>query len=269
MLTVESIPIVKIEVGPHRQRSEGEDEELQELTASMRRVGVLVPIIVVPKDDRFLLVAGHRRIAAATAAGLAEVPAIVRAGNEAENAEVSFAENFFRRDLSPIEQAAAIRECLDTGIMNIEELAKGFNRTEQWITAQANLTTWAPEVLHAIHNKRISVSAGRNLALVDDPQYRAFLLNNAVENGASARVTAAWLQHYQLSRPPAEVLATTLVDGPQPAAIVIPQSPCLFCSQVFRTDALNYMPVVVNAWHDFNRQGKALINQNKGAREWN
>jgi len=243
MLIVESIPIAKIEVGPHRQRSEGEDEEIQEIAASIKRVGVVEPIIVARKGDTFSLVAGHRRIAAAAVAGIAEIPAIIREGTEAENAEVRFAENFFRRDLSPVEQAAAIRECLDNGIMNIAELAKGFHRTEQWITAQANLTTWAPEVLHAIHTKRISVSAGRNLALIDDPQYRAFLLNNAVENGASARVTAAWLQAYQLSRPPEAALNTMPVDGPQPAAIIIPQAPCLFCAGVFRTDALNYMGV--------------------------
>ncbi|MBA7563310.1 Nucleoid occlusion protein [subsurface metagenome] len=264
MLKVESIPIVKIEVGQHRQRSEGEDEEIQELTASIRRVGVLVPIIVVPKDDRFLLVAGHRRIAAAAAAGLAEVPAIVREGNEAENAEVCFAENFFSLDLSPVERAAAIRECLDNGTMNIEELAKVFHRTEQWVTAQANLTKWAPEVLHAIHTKRISVSAGRNLALIDDPQYRAFLLNNAVENGASARATAAWLQHYQLSRPPAEVLAAVSVDGPQPAAIVIPQGPCLFCCHTFRTDALNFMGVCSQCLANFQQARETVDQQPSG-----
>ena len=260
MQEIQSIAINKIEVGQHRQRSEETDEALQELTASIRRVGVLVPLIVVPKDNAFLLVAGHRRIAAAAAAGLAEVPAIVRAGTEAENVEVSFAENFFRRDLSPVEQASAIRECLDNGIMNIEELAKGFHRKENWITEQANMTTWAPEVLHAIHNKRISVSAGRNLAVIDDPQYRAFLLNNAVENGASARVTAAWLQGYQLSRPPADVLTATPVDGPQPAAIVIPQAPCLFCSQVFRTDALNYMAVCGNCLATF-QQAREKVDQ--------
>ncbi len=262
MLNVESIPIAKIEVGPHRQRSEGEDEEIQEIAASIKSIGVIEPIIVARQGDAFSLVAGHRRIAAASVAGLAEIPAIIRAGTEAENAEVRFAENFFRRDLSPVEQASAIRECLDDGIMTIAELAKGFHRTEQWITAQANLTTWAPEVLHAIHNKRISVSAGRNLALIDDPQYRAFLLNNAVENGASARVTAAWLQHYQLSRPQAEVLAVTPVDGPQPAAIVIPQSPCLFCSQVFRTDALNYMPVCGQCLAQF-QQAREKVDQPK------
>ena len=91
MSEILSIPIVKIQVGPHRQRSEGEDEQLQELTASISRLGVLVPVIVVRQDDSFLLVAGHRRIAAAKAAGVEHVPAIIREDNTAVCAEVSFA----------------------------------------------------------------------------------------------------------------------------------------------------------------------------------
>jgi len=262
MAVVVDMAISQITVGDSRQRTEGEDEEIQELAASIKSIGVIEPVIVVRKDGAFLLVAGHRRIAASAIAGLTEIPAMVREGNEAETAEVRFAENFFRRDLSPVEQAAAIRECLDEGTMNIEELAKGFHRSEQWIMAQANMTTWAPEVLHAIHNKRISVSAGRNLALIDDPQYRAFLLKNAVENGASARVTAAWLQGFQLSRPPEEVLSSPPVDGPQPAAIVVPQAPCLFCAHVFRTDALNYMGVCGQCLANF-QQARAKVDQSE------
>lgn len=265
MAEIQNIPIIKIEVGPHRQRSEGEDEQIQELTASIRRVGVLVPLIVGRKNDAFLLVAGHRRIVAATAAGLTDVPAIIREGTKAEVAEVSFAENFFRRDLSPVEQAAAIRECLDNGIMNIEDIAKGFNRSQQWITAQANMTTWAPEVLQAIHLKYISVSAGRNLAAITDGQYRNFLLHNAVENGATARVTAAWLQAWQLSRPPEEALSQAPVDGVVPAAAVVPQAPCLFCANVFRTDALNYMGVCGQCLADFQQaRAKRMEDEQRG-----
>ena len=244
---------MKIEVGLHRQRSEQEDEQLQELAASIRRVGVLVPVIVVRKDAGFLLVAGHRRIAAATAANLSEVPAIIRESDQAEATEVSFAENFFRRDLSAVEQAAAIRECIDTGVMTIEELAKGLHRSQQWICEQAKMTTWPEDVLQAIHLKYISVSAARNLAAISDPQYRGFLLRNAVENGVTARVTAAWLQGWQLSRSQEEVLATAQVDGVTPAVAVVPQAPCLFCVNVFRTDALNYMPVCGQCLADFQQ----------------
>ena len=253
MSEILSIPINKIEVGSHRQRSEGEDEQIQELTASIRRVGVLVPIIVVRKDDRFLLVAGHRRIAAASDAGLSEVPAIIREDNEAQAAEVSFAENFFRRDLSPVEQAAAIRECIDAEIMSIEELAKGLHRSQQWIRAQALMITWPPEILQAIHLKQISVSAASNLALITDNQYRGFLLHNAIENGATARATAGWLQSWQLSRSPEEAMSQVPVDGVIPAVAVIPQAPCLFCANVFRTDALNYMGVCPRCLADFQQ----------------
>ena len=263
MAEIENIPIIKIEVGPHRQRSGQEDEQLQELTASIRRVGVLVPVIVIADGDHYILLAGHRRITASKAAGLAEVPAIIRESDQAEAAEVSFAENFFRRDLSPVEQAAAIRECLDAGIMNIEEIAQGFHRSQAWITAQANMTTWAPEVLQAIHVKAISVSAGRNLAMITDTQYRNFLLHNAVENGATARVTAAWLQAWQLSRPPEEALNLAPVDGEVSAPPVVPQAPCLFCANVYRTDGLNYMPVCPTCLADFQQAREQRIANEK------
>ena len=261
---MQNIPIIKIEVGPHRQRTEGEDEEIQELTASIRSVGVLEPIIVRAEGDHFLLVAGHRRIAAATAAGLVDIPAIVRADSEAKAAEVSFAENFFRRDLSPVEQAAAIRGCIDEGTMTIEQLAKGLHRSEQWICEQAKMTTWPVEVLQAIHVKAISVSAARNLAGISDPQYRNFLLHNAVENGVTARVTAAWLQAYTLSRPPEEALAAPPVDGVKPAVAVVPTGPCIFCCNVFRTDALNYVGVCGQCLADFQQaRAKRMTDENR------
>jgi len=262
MQQIQDIPISKIEVGPHRQRTEGEDEEVQELAASIKRVGVVEPIIVVSKDDRFSLVAGHRRIAAAQAAGLAEIPAIIRAGTEAEVAEVRFAENFFRRDLSAVEQASAIRECIDNGVMTIKDLASGLHRSEQWICEQAKMTTWAPEILQAIHVKAISVSAARNLAAIDDPQYRMFLLKNAVENGVTARVTAAWLQAFQLSRGPEEALAAQPVDGVVPAVGVVPQGACMFCCGMFRCDGLNYMGVCPQCLADF-QQARAKVDQPK------
>lgn len=253
MQEIQNIPMVKIEVGPHRQRSEGEDEQISELAASIRRVGVLVPVIVVSHDDHYILLAGHRRIAAAAAAGLAEVPAIIRDSSAAEATEVSFAENFFRRDLSPVEQAAAIRGCIDDKVMTIEELAAGLNRSQQWICEQAKMTTWPAEVLQAIHLKYISVSAARNLAAISDSQYRMFLLKNAVENGVTARITAAWRQAWELSRPPEEALTTAPVNGVIPAAAVVPQAPCLFCCNVFRTDGLNFMGVCPQCLADFQQ----------------
>ncbi len=264
MAEVQDLLISQIEVGPHRQRTEIDDERIQELAASIRRVGILVPILVVRKDGAFLLVAGHRRIAAAQAAGLAAVPAIIREDSEAEAVEVRLAENFFRLDLSPVEQAAAIRECLDNGIMKIEELANVLHRSQQWIKAQTRITNWPPEILKAIHLRQISVSAASHLAEVDDSQYRGFLLYNAVENGSSAKATAAWVNSWRLSRPPEEAIAQVPVDGVVPAAIVVPQGPCLFCTHVFRNDALNYMGVCGNCLAQFQQAREKVDQQPNG-----
>lgn len=252
-MQIQEITVTQIQVGKHDQRATEDDPEIDELAASIRSIGVLVPLIVEKEGDTFQLVSGHRRILAAARVGLSTVPCIVKDSTEARATETAFAENFFRKDLSPVEQAAAIRECIDKGTMNIEELAAGLHRSQQWICEQAKMTTWPDEVLQAIHLKYISVSAARNIAAISDPQYRGFLLHNAVENGVTARVTAAWRQAWELSRPPEEALTATPVDGIQPAAAVVPQAPCLFCCRIFRCDALNYMPACGQCLADFQQ----------------
>ena len=259
MRQIQEVSTAKIQVGKHDKRATEEDPEIDELAASLRSIGIIEPLILEKEGDTFHLVSGHRRLLAAIRVGLQNVPCIIQDSDQARSTETAFAENFFRRDLSPVELAAAIRECLDKGTMTIEKLAQGLHRSQAWITAQANMTTWAPEVLHAIHVKAISVSAARNLAAISDPQYRAFLLHNAIENGVTARVTAAWLQAWQLSRPPEEALTTAPVDGVIPAAQVVPQAPCLFCANVFRTDALNYMGVCGQCLADFQQARERRI----------
>ena len=253
MTEIQNVPITSIEVGHHRQRAEGEDEDINDLATSIKRLGIIEPLLLQKEGDTLHLVSGHRRLLAAVRVGLQDLPCIIQDSDKARATETAFAENFFRRDLSPVEQAAAIRECLDAGIMTIEQIAQGFHRSQTWVTAQANLTTWPDEILQAIHLKQISVSAARNLAAISDIQYRGFLLHNAIENGVTARVTAAWLQAWQLSKGPEEALSTAPVDGVIPAVAVIPQAPCLFCCNVFRTDALNYMPVCGRCLADFQQ----------------
>ena len=253
MKQIQEIPAAQIKVGKHDQRVTGEDPELDELAASILSLGVLEPLLLEREGDTFHLVSGHRRLLAALRVGLSSVPCIVQDSDKVRSTETAFAENFFRKDLSPVELASAIRGCIDDGTISIEELAKGLHRSTNWIKAQASMTTWPPEILQAIHQKQISVSAACNLALIADNQYRGFLLHNAIENGATARATAGWLQSWQLSRPPEEALSTAPVGGVIPAVAVIPQAPCLFCANVFRTDGLNYMPVCPQCLADYQQ----------------
>ncbi len=243
MLKVLELPVEKIKAGEHAQRLEGEDEELAELTASISRVGILVPLVVSGGPDSFVVVAGHRRLAAAQRAGLQSVPCIVRKGDNAEQVEVSFAENLFRKDLSPLELACAVGDCLKNNIMTVMALAEALHRSVHWVKCQVALLSWPGDVLEAIHEGWLSVSAAANLALIEDETYRVFLLKNAREGGVTARVTAAWLQAWRAMAPAEEAITMEPVSKGTHQTPMVPQAPCIVCTNVFRTDELSHVPV--------------------------
>ena len=243
MLEIVETALTKIEVGEHAQRIDVDDPEVDELAASIRRLGVLVPLILEKKGDSFQLVSGHRRLLAATRLGLQTVPCIVADSTKASPSEITFAENFFRKDLSPVELAGAIRDCIEQKSMTIEELAAGFHRSAHWVNSMMAIADWPGDVLEAIHNERISVSAGHNLACVTDDSYRNFLVRNAVEGGATARTTAAWLQAWQAMQPPEQAIQAVPVAAGMPPVPLVPQAPCLCCSQLFEVNMMSHVPV--------------------------
>lgn len=245
MAKIVEIPVEKIQVGENALRMEFDDEEVSDLAASIRRIGIIVPLVVAADGNDFLLVAGHRRLKAAAKVGLTKVPCLVRKDNEAERKEVSFAENLFRTDLTPIEVAAGIRDILEQETMTIMELGSAMHRSKHWLTQMVNMLAWPDDVTQAIHEGWLSVAAGANIALINDDTYRGFLLKNAFEGGVTARTTAAWLQAWR-SMEPSDV-AVTREPGPAAQASVpaVPQAPCLCCMQVFRTDELAHVAVCV------------------------
>lgn len=243
MAKLEQIPIEKIKVGDHALRMDQEDETLFSLAASIRRIGILVPLVCRRDADSFILVAGHRRLAAAKHVGCKTVPVVVGEYDNAQSSEVSLAENLFREDLSAVEVASGIKDIIDQGVMALTDLAAAMHRSEHWIHAQIALLSWPVDVLAAVHSGVLSVSAASNLALITDDTYRGFLLDNARDSGATARTTAAWLQAWRSMAPAAEAIQAPAVSGESPTTPMVPQAPCICCSQVFRTDQLSHVPV--------------------------
>jgi len=239
----EKILVDKIMVGEHEQRVEDDPEQFAELVNSIGAIGLINPIVVAETEGGFKLVAGHRRLAAIKKLGYSHVFCTVRDMNDAEASEVTFAENFCRRPLTPIEQAAAIKDCYEKGIMTLSQMAKAFHRSENWCAAQMDMCNWPEDVLFAIHDNLISVSAAHNLAVIDDDVYRRFLLQSAVDGGSTARTTAAWLQAWRSQKPAEEAITAEPVEFGHPQAPLIPQMPCLSCGQVHRMDQLSHVPM--------------------------
>lgn len=243
MTEIVEIPIEKIKVGEHEQRLDRDPGELDGLAASIGRLGLIYPLVVYPSGDGFVLVEGHRRLAAHKRLGKQTVRCIVESAGAERTEEIAFAGNFFREDLTPVELACAIKDSVDRGTMQVKEIAAGFHRSEHWVQSMIAITDWSKDVLKAIHNGGLSVSAASNLACVTDDRYRDFLVRNAVEQGATARTTAAWLQAFRAMQPPEEAITAEPVAGRTISAPAVPQAPCFLCSRVFDVNMMSHLPI--------------------------
>lgn len=237
------LPIGKLVAGEHATRLEFDDEAIDDLAASIRRIGIIVPLLVCSRGDSFIVIAGHRRLAAAKQVGLQSVPCIVREAEEPETKEVAIAENLFRADLTPVETACAVKDILDAKVMDLPELAKCMHRSEHWVARQLGLLAWPEDVLTAVHEGWLSVSAAENISLIHEDTYRAFLLKNARDGGATARTTASWLQAWRASAPPKAALASEPAPPGESVQPAVPMAPCICCAAVFRSDELSHVPM--------------------------
>jgi len=242
MANILTLAVNLIDVGEHSQRMGIDEEAMSELAGSMRRIGMLAPLVVAKNGDRYTLVAGHRRLAAAKMAEFEEVPVIVTGAKDERNTEVCFAENFFRKDLSPVELACAINDVYAKGVMTVKEIGYALHRSESWVTDQLVILNWPEDVLQCVHEGWLSVGAARNLARVDDDPYREFLLKHAREDGVTGRTAAAWLQAWLAMQPAEQAVLAEPEGGPSRPPPAVPQAPCICCGQVFRADELSHVP---------------------------
>jgi ParB/RepB/Spo0J family partition protein len=227
------VPLASIVVGDHEVRGAEDDPELASLAANIAENGLLEPLIVEDREGVLHLVAGHRRWSACNLARIPVVNVVVRKGSVQEMKRISWAENFHRKDLSAVQQARAIADVVADGTITIAEVAATFRRSVEWVKDQLEILSWPEDVQAAVHSRKLNVSAASNLAQIADPTYRAFLLQTAVNDGATARTTAGWLQGWQAQLPAGQVVLQEAPAGPPGAGPVLPLSLCLGCRGEF------------------------------------
>src|SRR5262245_63613724 len=119
-----SLPVEHIQANPYQPRKLFDEDEIAHLSDSIKAHGVLQPLVVRPVGDRYQLIAGERRLRAAQAAGLAEVPVHVVDLNDQQVLEAALIENIQRTDLNPIEKGQGFKDYLERFDMTQEELAR-------------------------------------------------------------------------------------------------------------------------------------------------
>lgn len=181
------VSVDDITPNPYQPRVHFDEESLGDLTESIRQIGVLQPILVRQTDDAYELIAGERRWRAAQRAGLATVPAIVRAADDLGSMEQALVENLHRQDLTPLEEAAAYNQLLEDFELTHEQVAERVGKSRAAVTNTLRLLGLPPGVQRLLTDGRLSAGHARALLGTPDRSLQESLAQQAVDEGWTVR----------------------------------------------------------------------------------
>lgn len=185
---IQKIPVDNIFANTDQPRQHFDESALNELAASVKRHGILQPLVVTPAGAEYRIVAGERRWRAAKIARLSTVPAIVRSLKELDELEIALVENVQRVDLTPLEQAASIDKLRQQFNLSLDDIAKRLGKAVSSVSNTERLLKLPAEAKQALLSKNISEGHARQiLALTGMPDHQAELLKSIVAGGWSVR----------------------------------------------------------------------------------
>ena len=172
----------------HQPRKGFDEEALASLTASVRELGVLQPILVRPMaDDKYELIAGERRWRAAKRAGLPSVPAIVREVDDTTSLEHALVENLHRQDLNPLEEAAAYQQLIEDFHLTHDQVATRVGKSRAAVSNTLRLFQLPPAIQKLVAESQLSAGHARALLGTPDRAYQEQLARRAVAENLSVR----------------------------------------------------------------------------------
>lgn len=186
---VQEIDIKKIVANEKQPRRGFDESKLEELADSMKQHGVLQPVILRKKGNKYELVAGERRWRAAAKAGIEKIPAIVRELNDSDVMEIALIENLQREDLNPIEEAMAYKSLMDDFGLTQEELSKRVGKSRSQIANTVRLLNLDKEIQDLVYENRLTAGHARALLSIQDSKERLKLANMISKEALSVRQT--------------------------------------------------------------------------------
>jgi ParB family chromosome partitioning protein len=187
-LNIEHVPVDRIRANPRQPRHRFNETKLQELAESIRRHGVLQPLVARrEKDMGWTLLAGERRLRAARLAGLVEVPVIPMDADEEQLLELSIVENVQRDDLNAVEEARAYRQLMTSFSWTQEQIADRVGKSRPSVANALRLLALSDAALLDLEEGRLTAGHARALLMVDHPIERERLRRDIISGGLSVR----------------------------------------------------------------------------------
>lgn len=181
----------KINTNPFQPRTHFNEEALEELSQSIKELGVIQPITVRKKGNAFELISGERRLRASEMAELKTIPAYVRLADDQESLEMALVENIQRQDLDPIEIGLSYQRLIEEIKLTQDQLSSRVGKKRSTITNYMRLLKLDPIIQTGIRDSFITMGHGRALINIESPAEQIKLYKTIVKKGLSVRETEA------------------------------------------------------------------------------
>lgn len=197
--TILQVPIEDIIPNRFQPRLSFDDTSLNDLALSIKQHGIIQPLVLRRKNDKYEIIAGERRFKAAKLAGLASVPAVISNLDDNASAEVAIVENIQRKDLTAIEEAKSFQALLDKGYMTQDELARKMGLSQSAISNKLRLLTLDESVQEAILSEKISERHARTLLKVPSHEKQKELLNKIINERLTVKQLEDEIKNMELT----------------------------------------------------------------------
>ena len=172
---------------PNQPRKSFDKDSIKELSKTIKRIGLIQPIVVTNIDDKYVIVAGERRYRASKMAGLTTVPVIIKNLSKKQIDEISLIENIQRQNLNPIEEAMAYKNFINEYKLTQEELASNVGKSRPYITNALRLLNLPSDIKEMVISGRLSGGHARALLAVNDEYLQRTLAKAACDKQMSVR----------------------------------------------------------------------------------
>ena len=182
------IKVNEIDPNPEQPRGDFDEQAIESLAASIESIGLLQPIVVRASGDRYVLVAGERRLRASKLAGMESIPVVLRAeADSRSNLMEALVENLQREDLSVLEEAAAYRQLMEDFGMQHDEVATEVGKSRSAVTNTVRLLGLPVSIQELLVSGHLTPGHGRALLGTDDESYAVHIAHRAVAEGWTVR----------------------------------------------------------------------------------
>lgn len=188
--SIAEIEISKIETNPFQPRTKFEEEALQELSQSIKELGIIQPVTVRKLGyDKYQLISGERRFRASQLAGLTQIPAFVRIANDQSMLEMALVENIQRAELDAIEVAISYQRLIEECKLTQEEMSQRVGKKRSTISNYLRLLKLPAEIQNGIINNQLSMGHARALVNIENPESQLALYRQILDETLSVRKT--------------------------------------------------------------------------------